>query len=197
MGAGDHLIVGLGNPGPQYCQNRHNIGFMIVDELAGRWGKAVLQERWQALATSLFICGTKVHLIKPVTFMNRSGKAVVEYYRFFKIMPDRLLVIHDDLDMASGRIKLVRGGGSGGHNGIKSLVESLGTNDFFRLKIGIGRPGKGDVHPSFPVDKFVLSDFGLEETALMASRYADLERGVRAFLEGGPEKAMGLLNGLK
>lgn len=197
MEAGDHLIVGLGNPGPQYCLNRHNIGFMIVDELADRWGKAVLQERWHALATNLFICGTKVHLIKPVTFMNRSGKAVVEYYRFFKIMPDRLLVIHDDLDMVSGRIKLVRGGGTGGHNGIKSLVESLGTNDFFRLKIGIGRPGKGDVHPAFPVDKFVLSDFSEEEKAHMTSRYVDLERGIRAFLEDGPEKAMGLLNSLK
>jgi len=170
---------------------------MVVDDLAGRWGRVVLKERWHGLATSLFLCGTKVHLIKPVTFMNRSGKAVVEYYRFFKIMPDRLLVVHDDIDMAPGRIKLVRGGGTGGHNGIKSLVESLGTNDFFRLKVGIGRPGKGDVHPAFPVEKYVLSDFSQEEMVQMTSRYADLERGVRVFLEDGPEKAMGLLNGLK
>jgi PTH1 family peptidyl-tRNA hydrolase len=112
-------------------------------------------------------------------------------------VPDRLLVVHDDIDMTPGRIKLVRGGGTGGHNGIKSLVESLGTNDFFRLKVGIGRPGKGDIHPDFPVEKYVLSNFSKEEMILMASRYADLEQGVRVYLEDGPAKAMGLLNGLK
>ena len=111
--------------------------------------------------------------------------------------PDQLLVIHDDLDMAPGRIKLVKGGGAGGHNGIKSLVETLGTPDFYRLKIGIGRPGNGLIHPDFPVDKYVLGNFTDEELTVLQSRYDSLADGIRLFLQGYPAKAMNLLNSLK
>ncbi len=197
MEANDYLIVGLGNPGAQYRLNRHNVGSQVVDDLAERWGHTHFIEKWQAFSSSFSFSGKKVHLLKPVTFMNLSGKAVVQYYRFFKLVPDQLLVIHDDLDMNPGRIKLVKAGGTGGHNGIKSLVEFLGTNDFYRLKIGIGRPGKGEVHPGFPVEKYVLSDFEEAEKALMASRYPVLEEGMRLYLQDMPDKAMGLLNGLK
>ncbi len=198
MEANDYLIVGLGNPGAQYCLNRHNVGFQVIDKLSGSWGAVgSFVEKWQAFSSSLSFCGKKVHLIKPVTYMNLSGKAVVQYFRFYKILPDQLLVIHDDLDMNPGRLKLVKGGGAGGHNGIKSLVECLGSNDFYRLKIGIGRPGKGDVHPGFPVEKYVLSDFDTLETALMTTRYPILDEGIRLYLQDTPEKAMGLLNGLK
>lgn len=197
MEANDYLIVGLGNPGAQYRFNRHNVGFQVVDDLAGRWGLSHFVEKWQTSSSVFSFQGKKVHLMKPVTFMNLSGKAVVQYYRFFKVAPDKLLVIHDDLDMNPGRIKLVKGGGTVGHNGIKSLVEFLGTNDFYRLKIGIGRPGKGIVHPGFPVEKYVLSDFDESETALMATRYPVLEEGIRFYLQDMPDKAMGILNGLK
>lgn len=197
MEANDYLIVGLGNPGAQYRLNRHNVGFQVVDEIAGRWGGVNFTEKWHAFSATFSFPGKKVHFIKPVTFMNLSGKAIVQYYRFFKIEPDQLLVVHDDLDMNPGRIKLTKGGGTGGHNGIKSTIEFLGTNDFYRLKIGIGRPGKGEVHPAFPVDKYVLSDFDETETTLMATRYPVLDEGIRLYLQGTADKAMGLLNGLK
>ena len=197
MEANEYLIVGLGNPGLQYRLNRHNIGFQIVDELSRQWGHPQFIEKWQAFSANFSFLGKKVHLIKPVTFMNLSGKAVVQYCRFFKVGPDQLLVIHDDLDMHSGRIKLVKGGGTGGHNGIKSTVECLGFSEFFRLKIGIGRPGKDDVHPGFPVEKYVLSDFNETEKDLMSVRYPQLEQGIRLFLQDTPDKAMGFLNSLK
>jgi PTH1 family peptidyl-tRNA hydrolase len=197
METNDYLIVGLGNPGAQYCLNRHNVGFQVIDELAERWGHAIFIEKWQAFSSSGPFLDKKVHLIKPVTYMNLSGKAIVQYCRFFKITPNKLLVIHDDLDMNPGRIKFAKGGGTGGHNGIKSTIECLGSNDFYRLKIGIGRPGKGDVHPDFPVEKYVLSDFNEAETNLMVSRYPALDEGIRLYLQDMPNKAMGLLNGLK
>ena len=193
----DFIIVGLGNPGAQYCGTRHNVGFFVVDELARRWNASVFLEKWQAQHVPLSTGEAKVHLIKPLTFMNRSGRAVGQYYRFYKITPGQLLVVHDDLDMAPGRIKLVKGGGAGGHNGIKSLVESLGTPDFYRLKIGIGRPGNGVVHPDFPVDKYVLGDFADDELAVLQSRYDSLADGIQLFCQGHPAKAMNLLNSLK
>lgn len=193
----DLLIVGLGNPGAQYLATRHNVGFFVIDELARRWKSPLMQEKWQAEYGSLSVDGGKIHLVKPLTFMNRSGKAVSQFYRFYKITPDQLLVIHDDLDMAPGRIKLVKGGGAGGHNGIKSLVETLGTPAFYRLKIGIGRPGNGAVHSDFPVDKYVLGNFSDEELTLLQSRYDNLTEGIQLFLHGYPAKAMNLLNSLK
>ena len=197
MEANDYLIVGLGNPGAEYRLNRHNVGFQVVGELAEKFGYSRFSEKWHAYFLSFLHLGKKVHLVKPVTYMNLSGKAVVQYYRFFKIEPDRLLVIHDDLDMNPGRIKMVKGGGSGGHNGIKSIVEFLGLNDFYRIKVGIGRPGKGNVHAGFPVEKYVLSDFDEAEREVMATRFPALEDGIRLFLQDAPEKAMGLLNCLK
>ncbi len=197
MQAKDFLIAGLGNPGIQYCGNRHNIGFMVVDNLAERWANSLFHEKWQAAALSLSYSARRVHLIKPYTFMNLSGRAVAQYYRFFKMSPDQLLVVHDDLDMRFGRIKLVRGGGAGGHNGIKSIIEGLGISDFYRLKLGIGRPGQEDVHPGVPIERYVLSDFLPSEMASMVERYPLVEKGIAFLLQGEPERAMGLLNSLK
>ncbi len=193
----DFIIVGLGNPGEQYCSTRHNIGFFVVDELARRCNSAVSLNKWNAQYVSLLIEQEKVHLVKPLTFMNLSGRAVVNFFRFYKTTPEHLLVIHDDIDMAPGRIKLVKGGGAGGHNGIKSIIETLGIKDFYRLKIGIGRPGNGIIHPEFPVDKYVLGNFTKEELDHLQSLYEHLEKGIRLFLQGSPPKAMNLLNGLK
>lgn len=197
MEANTWLIVGLGNPGEQYHLTRHNIGFLVVDHLATRWGRTAFREKWQALYAADSWSGKNLHIIKPLTFMNRSGKSVAQYFRFFKIQPDHLLVIHDDLDMATGRIKLVKGGGAGGHNGIKSIVEALGAGDFFRLKIGIGRPGKDDIHPEFPVEKYVLSNIDDAEMKIFTSRFDSLQQGIELLLEGEMAKALNLLNSLK
>lgn len=193
----DFLIVGLGNPGEHYHSTRHNVGFLIVDQLVTSWGEKACREKWQAIYTSSSVLGKNLHIIKPLTFMNRSGKAVAQYFRFFKILPDHLLVIHDDLDMAPGRIKLVKNGGAGGHNGIKSIVENLGTPDYFRLKIGIGRPGKGGIHPDIPVENYVLSKFDESDRTIVESRYPNIQQGVELFLQGETAKALGLLNSLK
>ena len=197
MNKNEYIIAGLGNPGEQYCGTRHNVGFLIVDEMSRRWNSPISMEKWQAEYISLSLGEAKVHLVKPITYMNRSGFAVANFSRFYKVSPDQLLVIHDDLDMAPGRIKLIKGGGTGGHNGIKSLVDTLGTKDFYRLKIGIGRPGNGVVHPGFPVDKYVLSNFSDEDITDLQSKYNSLEDGIRLFLQDNPAKAMNLLNGLK
>lgn len=197
MQADTWLIVGLGNPGEQYHLTRHNIGFLVVDHLVSQWKWPAFREKWQALHAADSQSAKNLHVIKPLTYMNRSGGAVAQYLRFFKIEPDHLLVIHDDLDMAAGRIKLVRGGGAGGHNGIRSIVEALATADFFRLKIGIGRPGRGTVHADFPVEKYVLSRIDEAEMATFTSRFDNLQQGVELLLEGAEARALNLLNSLK
>lgn len=193
----DLLIVGLGNPGQNYENTRHNIGFIVVDHLHKSWNGSAFSEKWKGLYVSLRMSGKKIHLVKPLTYMNRSGESVREFFRFFKIQPAKLLIVHDDLDMSTGRIKLVKGGGSGGHNGIKSITEQLGIKDFYRLKIGIGRPGKGDVHRDYPVEKYVLSTFSDAESEFLLTRKSEIERGIEYFIAGDTERAMGVLNSLK
>jgi len=191
------LIVGLGNPGDQYAKSRHNIGFLIIDQLAKVWDGTLALEKWDGLYASFSFPQAKVFLVKPQTFMNRSGRSVSQYLRFFKIASTRLLVIHDDLDMDVGRIKLVLGGGAGGHNGIKSITDAIGIKEYYRLKIGIGRPGKGGVHSQYPVEKYVLSSIDENEHEVLQSRYKAIVGGIESFLEDGPDKAMNLLNCLK
>lgn len=193
----EYLLVGLGNPGGQYRLNRHNIGFHVVDAFTGRFGKPAWIEKWQAEYIALTLGGKKLHLIKPMTYMNLSGTAVARFSRFFKVSPHHIVVVHDDLDMHPGRVKLVKGGGSGGHNGIKSLVDCLATGDFYRLKIGIGRPGKGEVHPLFPVERYVLSDFTSPEVDLFNQRIPLVVDGIRLFFDQSAEKAMAFLNVMK
>jgi peptidyl-tRNA hydrolase, PTH1 family len=193
----EYLLVGLGNPGEQYRHNRHNIGFHVVDAFAGCFGKPAQIEKWQASYAVVSLGGKKVHLIKPLTYMNLSGTTVARFLRFFKVPPHQLVVVHDDLDMHPGRVKLVKGGGSGGHNGIKSLVDCLATGEFYRLKIGIGRPGKGEVHPLFPVERYVLSDFTAPEVDLFSQRIPLVVDGIQLLFDQSPEKAMAFLNVMK
>ena len=197
MGDETFIIVGLGNPGNAYAGTRHNIGFTVVDELARRWDCAFGSEKWDASSVRISVLGKKVCLVKPLTYMNASGKAVVRFVDFYKTSMPHLLVIHDDLDMKPGRIKMVAGGGAGGHKGIRSLVEYLGGKEFLRLKVGIGKPGQGAAHADMPVDKFVLAPFSKEEQDLMATRMDFLVQGAELFLQGDVGKAMNLLNGLK
>ncbi len=193
----NYLIVGLGNPGGQYSLTRHNAGFIVVDELAAGWNVSFIREKWHSLYTVFTLSDAKIHLLKPLTYMNLSGKSVASFYKFFKISRQRLLVVHDDLDMEPGRIKLTLGGGDGGHNGIRSVVNCIGGRDFYRLKIGIGRPGKGGVHPEYPVEKYVLSPFEDSEYKILSARFTGIAEGVRLFLQEGPDKAMNLVNSFK
>lgn len=197
MSAGEYLLVGLGNPGDKYHDTRHNIGFMLIDELARRWNATSFNEKYTSLFAKARVSGSSVALMQPQTFMNLSGKSVAEYVNFFKTPLDQVIIVHDDIDMAPGRIKLVKGGGAGGHNGIKSINACLGKTDYYRLKIGVGRPGKFGVHPDIPVDRYVLSAFSQEQAGILAERFCDLVDGLEVFFEDSPQAAATRLNSLK
>lgn len=136
------LIVGLGNPGPEYEQTRHNAGFWLVDNLANSLPGARLQRetRFNALLAKTAIAGQELWLLEPQTYMNRSGQSVGALARFYKITPDQVLVVHDELDLMPGIVRLKKGGSSGGHNGLKDITAALGTQDYWRLRLGIGHP---------------------------------------------------------
>ena len=151
----DLLVAGLGNPGRQYSRNRHNVGYMVVDELARRHGGA-WKAKFNGRLADVRIDGHKIALLKPETFMNDSGRPVTAAMRFFKLEPDAVLVVHDDGDLALGRLQARRGGGLAGHNGLRSIASHLGTQDFLRLRVGVGRPERGDRRP---LADFVLDDF--------------------------------------
>src|SRR6266513_4923455 len=155
----DLLVVGLGNPGREHERDRHNVGWMVVDELARR-----LDGRWRAKFSGQLaevrLDGLRLALLKPETFMNDSGRSVAAAARFLKVEPESLLVAHDDVDLEPGRLQARAGGGLAGHNGLRSLAQALGTQDFLRLRIGVGRPGRGDPRS---VADYVLSPFELEE----------------------------------
>ncbi len=191
------LIVGLGNPGSQYEGTRHNVGYMVVDEIVRLFDCGPNVNKWDAQFFRERIWGKSIYFIKPTTYMNLSGKAVAKFVDFYKLSTENIIVVHDDLDMKTGRLKLVKGGGAGGHNGIRSLIQSLGTKDFYRLKIGIGRPGQDNVHKDFPVEKYVLSLFAEQELEFVQKRFEPLFEGLRYFVEGDVGKAMGHLNRFK
>lgn len=147
------LIAGLGNPGGKYAANRHNIGFMAVDEIARRHGFSPWRRRFSGQVAEGRLGGDKVVLLKPTTYMNESGRSVGEAMRFFKLAPQDVIVIHDELDLAPGKLRLKTGGGHAGHNGLRSIIAHIGA-DFHRLRLGIGHPGdKRAVHG------YVLRDF--------------------------------------
>ena len=157
----DLLVVGLGNPGGEYARNRHNVGHMVVDELArrhdGSW-----RSRFSGRLADVRIDGHKVGLLKPETYMNESGRSVKAAAQFFKVEPDAILVVHDESDLEPGRLQARRGGGLAGHNGLRSVAQHLGTPDFLRLRVGVGRPGRGDRRD---LADYVLADFEPHEDA--------------------------------
>jgi peptidyl-tRNA hydrolase, PTH1 family len=157
------LIVGLGNPGPEYEQTRHNAGFWLVDNLAGN--TLTRESRYNALAAKTTIAGQEVWLLEPQTYMNRSGQSVGALARFYKIAPDDILVVHDELDLPPGSAKIKKGGSSGGHNGLKDITAALGTQDYWRLRIGIGHPRT--LNSQQQVADYVLHRPRKEEQALI------------------------------
>jgi PTH1 family peptidyl-tRNA hydrolase len=164
------LVVGLGNPGREYAGNRHNVGWMVVEELARRHGVS-WKGKFSGQFAELRLDGHRVGLLKPETFMNESGRSVGAAARFYKLEPDAVLVVHDEMDLEPGRLQARGGGGLAGHNGLRSIAAHLNTPDFLRLRVGVGRPGRGD--PRKGAD-YVLSNFTPEEDAdTLVARAAD------------------------
>ena len=183
------LVVGLGNPGPRYAGNRHNVGFMVVDLLAARMGARFKAHRGRVDVVDGRLAGRSVVLAKPKSYMNESGGPIVAISRFFKIPVARLTVVHDDLDLPYGTLRIKRGGGDGGHNGLRSATAALGSNDYLRIRFGIGRPpGRQD-----PAD-YVLRDFTAaerKELPYLVDRAAD---AVEALLADGLDAAQNAFN---
>jgi peptidyl-tRNA hydrolase, PTH1 family len=182
----DLLVVGLGNPGRQYEHTRHNVGHMVVDELARRYG-ATFKSKYSGRLTDIRVDGKRVALLAPETYMNDSGKSVAAAVQFYKVPLDALLVVHDEGDFDLGRIQARLGGGLAGHNGLRSISRHLGSQEFLRLRIGVGRPGRGD--PRDLAD-YVLADFEPSDDAeTIVTRAADaVETLVRDGLEATQQR---------
>jgi PTH1 family peptidyl-tRNA hydrolase len=173
----DLLVAGLGNPGREYTGHRHNVGHMVVDELARRHGGS-WRGKFSGDLSELRFGEARVALLKPMTYMNESGRSVGAAVRFFKLPPERLLVVHDEGDFDLGRLQARLGGGLAGHNGLRSIAQALGTQEFLRLRIGVGRPGRGDPRP---LADYVLSNFEPEDEAdSIVARAADAVEAVVA-----------------
>jgi peptidyl-tRNA hydrolase, PTH1 family len=155
----DLLVAGLGNPGREYERTRHNVGWLVADELARRHGGS-FRSKFSGRLAETRLDDLRLALLKPETYMNESGRSLSAAARFFKVEPPALLVVHDDVDLEAGRLQARLGGGLAGHNGLRSIAQALGTQDFLRLRIGVGRPGRGDRRP---VADYVLSPFDPEE----------------------------------
>ncbi|HUK98583.1 MAG TPA: aminoacyl-tRNA hydrolase [Gaiellaceae bacterium] len=184
----DLLVAGLGNPGPEYARNRHNVGWLVVDELARRHG-GQWRSKFSGRLAEVRIDGHKVALLKPETYMNDSGRSVQAAARFFKVDADSVLVVHDESDLETGRLQLRRGGGLAGHNGLRSVASGLGGPGFLRLRVGIGRPERGDPRP---LADWVLSDFAPHDDAeTIVNRAAD---AVEALDADGLEAAQRQVN---
>jgi len=179
------LVAGLGNPGPEYAATRHNIGFMVVDQLAAQFGSIwEKSSKWEALIAKL----TGVFLAKPMTYMNRSGYAVLKLAQFYKIQPAEILVVIDDTALPLGRLRLRASGGSGGHNGLESVIVQFGTEDIPRLRVGIGEPP-----PSGSVD-YVLSRFFEEEKPVVRSAINRAAEAVKCAIDNNLVSAMNIFN---
>jgi PTH1 family peptidyl-tRNA hydrolase len=186
------LLVGLGNPGGRYEKTRHNIGFMVVDQIALELGIAVNKKQCQALVAQGHISDEKVLLVKPQTYMNRSGEAVLELLNFYKDSISDLIIIHDDLDLEFGRIRFKADGGAGGHKGLQSIIKMLGSQDFPRLKIGIGRP------PEYiAVEDYVLQEPNPSEKKLLPEVIKEAALALADWNSLGIEKSMNQYNGKK
>ena len=184
----DLLVAGLGNPGREHADDRHNVGWMVVDELARRHGGSY-RSKFSGRLAEVRLDGRRVALLRPETYMNVSGRSVGAAARFFKAPPDALLVVHDEVDLEPGRLQARAGGGLAGHNGLRSIAQALGTQEFLRLRVGVGRPGRGDRRD---VADYVLSPFELEDDReALVGRAAD---AVEALVRDGLEAAQRQFN---
>lgn len=157
----DLLVAGLGNPGPEHARDRHNVGWMVVDELARRH-QGSFKGKFRGRLADVRVGEAKLALLKPETYMNESGASIQAAASFYKVPPERVLVVHDDVDLETARLQARLGGGLAGHNGLRSIAQRLGSQEFLRLRVGVGRPGRGDPRP---VADYVLSAFAAEDDA--------------------------------
>lgn len=189
------LVVGLGNPGPKYAANRHNVGFMVADVLSGRVGarfSVSRKARAEVSEARLGVGGPRLVLVKPLTFMNLSGEAVGPLAKYFGIEPESVIAVHDELDLPYGQLRLKRGGGEGGHNGLRSLSKTLGSKDYVRVRFGIGRPpGRQEAAD------YVLKDFAKAERAELDLNLELAADAVEAVITKGLEAAQNTYNAAK
>ncbi len=183
------IVVGLGNPGPEYEVSRHNVGFRVVDTLADRAGVALTRCRYRSLFVRGALCGAQVLLVKPLTFMNESGFSVSRWQQALRLDPGRIIVVHDDLDLPPSQLRIRVGGGHGGHRGIRSVMEAIGSPDFLRVKVGIGRPRNGQDAVTHVLGPFEECEGGVIEAAVQGAADA-----VEALLQEGLETAMNRYN---
>ncbi len=194
MAADIYLIAGLGNPGAAYEMTRHNAGFYFLDAFAAHQGWQLGTLKMQGLYTQGRLGGVQVLCVKPQTFMNRSGQCVRAFLDYFRIAPQRLLVLHDDLDLAEGRVKVSVGGGAGGHNGVRSLIEHVGSRDFARIRIGIGRPGGDARADERRVEGYVLAPVGASGRTLWEQRRELVSEAIELFIHQGGQVCMNRIN---
>ncbi|KGP75537.1 peptidyl-tRNA hydrolase [Desulfosporosinus sp. Tol-M] len=193
------VIVGLGNPGPQYAETRHNIGFLLVDLLAEAHSLQ-FRAKFQGLWTEGNVEGERLQLLKPLTFMNLSGRSVRELTAFYKVLGEDLLIVQDDMDLSLGKIRLRNRGSAGGHNGIKSILAELGTEKFWRLKLGVGRPTRSsrfEIRDSNRESRttnieYVLSSFAKDEIAQVDDMLGRAEKAAYLWIKGETDRAMNL-----
>ena len=184
----DLLVAGLGNPGGEHAQDRHNVGWMVVDELARRHGGS-FKGKFSGRLADVRLGDARLALLKPETYMNESGTSIQAAAAFYKVAPEDVVVVHDDVDLEVGRLQARLGGGLAGHNGLRSIASRVGSQDFLRLRIGVGRPGRGDRRP---VADYVLSPFAPEDDAeALVTRAAD---AVEALVADGLEETQRRFN---
>jgi peptidyl-tRNA hydrolase, PTH1 family len=183
------LIVGLGNPGPQYEGSRHNLGYRVIQTLACAVHAERPTQKFRSLYAGAWIGPDKIILAQPLTYMNRSGSAVAELLRLFSVTPEKLVVVFDDLDLAPGTIRLRYGGGSAGHRGVQSIIDVLGTPDFIRLRIGIGKPP-----PDLDIAAYVLEKASAEEQILLSQAVGRAVEAVQVVVKQDLHSAMNLFN---
>ena len=185
------IVIGLGNPGREYKDNRHNVGFMLIDRLSVRLDVRLNRVQAKAIVGSTHHNNDKIILAKPQTYMNLSGQSAQGLAKFYKIPLENLIVAHDDLDLSQGTLRIRPGGGAGGQKGVASSIERLGSNDFPRLRIGIGRPPSGRMDPA----AYVLQNFNSKEMEIMSAVLDQAAAAVLEFIENGLNAAMNKFNG--
>ena len=189
-GTHEFLIVGLGNPGNKYTITRHNTGFLCLDMLSEKLGFRIDRLKYKSLMADVNINGHRCIVMKPQTFMNNSGEAVRECASFYKISPEKVIVIYDDISLDVGKLRIRRKGTDGGHNGIKSIIYHLNSDNFPRIKLGVGEKP----HPDYDMADWVLSGFSQAEFKAVCSRFDDVSKAVELIVSGETDKAMNLFN---
>ena len=181
-----HIVVGLGNIGKEYEKTRHNAGFIAIDALAEKYGARIDRVKFHATVSEASICGKRVLLMKPTTFMNNSGVAIAEAASFYKIPPENVIVLHDEINFDVGVMRIRRKGSAGGHNGLKSIIAHLGSDAFPRIKIGVGNKPS----PDYDLVDFVLGRFSAEDLSTLSEENTRIISAVELMLDGKTEEAM-------